>query len=293
MPGGAKAEFDPSQIDWNDFLRQILAGNYGNTGNETKLPGEREREGTPTGTGFPGGFIGEGGGGYQGGRAGHTALQPAFDRFQMSDLGIAGANPRSVAGEAPLQRLAAQSVPWAGTATPAELDAYGWINRMPEVAKGKTTGAGIMGDPAMKAAFNAFSTFEQPMIQNRASLQGLGRSSATTDKLSMGLASMMLPQIQSAQQREQHRRDRMTQAYGQAGALSTGLAQLGTGRRQSAVNQAMQVGGEGRRIAQERADAPYQDFLRRSALGENVLMGPLGGMVPSTIGSSTSTAGKF
>jgi hypothetical protein len=208
-----------------------------------------------------------------------------------SGLNIMGENPRGVAGASTLQKWAGGLVPGLSDQTEGEKKASEGYERGRTTA-GMQTASDYSNDPAVKEAVKAFQTFEQPIIQDQASLMGNGRSSGRLNDLSMGLSSMMLPQIQAAQQRDENRINRMTEAEFAAAQGNQSLGSMDYNRRQGAINTGMQVGGVQRDIAQEGMDAKYEDFLRRAAIGENALMGPFGGLVPSTIGSVTRSSGK-
>lgn len=207
-------------------------------------------------------------------------------------LNIMGANPRPVVGASDLQKYAGSLVPGLVSPTLGESMATSLYGQMPWLSQRQATGAGIATDPAVQNSVEAFKTFGAPIIQNRNSLMGLGRSNATTKDLGLGLQQFMTPAIQDALAREESSINRAVQGYGAAASGLSGLGSQETARKTNAINTAMSVGGTQRGIAQEQAQAPYEDFLRRAALGENVLMGPFGGLVPSTIGSSSTTNGK-
>lgn len=206
-------------------------------------------------------------------------------------LNIMGENPRGVAGASTLQKWAGGLVPGLSDQTEGEKKAAEGYERGRTTA-GMKTASDYSQDPAVMEAVKAFKTFEQPIIQDQASLMGNGRSSGRLNDLSMGLSSMMLPQIQAAQQRDENRINRMTEAEFAAAQGNQSLGSMDYNRRAGAINTGMQVGGVQRDIAQEGMDAKYEDFLRRAAIGENALMGPFGGLVPSTIGSVTRSSGK-
>lgn len=115
--------------------------------------------------------------------------------------------------------------------------------------------------PIVQAGQRYFQNSIAPGIGNQAELMGLGRSTATTNALAAAEAQTALPLLQG----EQSRRDQL---------ISTG----------------MQAGGIERGVAQESNEADQADFLRRQALAEQALFGPMGAM-PSTIGQSTKTSG--
>lgn len=228
----------------------------------------------------PGGGGGGGGGGAGGGGGVGGSTSGGYG------LDIAGSHPREVAGASDLQKWAGNRVTDLYGKTEGEFRAADSMRRATNAAA-MNTASDYSQDPGVMEAIKAFNTFEAPMINDRDSLTGNARGSANRNNLSMGLASMMLPQINAAQQRDENRINRITGT-----ALETGKGWQSIGaqdwqRRSGALDKAMGVGGEMRDQAQEGMDSEYEDFLRRAALGENALMGPFGGLVPSTIGSTT------
>ena len=228
------------------------------------------------GEGEPPRLLGGGAGGGGGGGAG---------------LNIQGENIRDVAGGSALQRWAGRNVQGLGDITPGERKANWAYNSVRGMGGKRITGDEVRDDPAMAAAFDAFNTFDKPMIEDSATAAGFGRSRQKGDKLSMGLQQMMLPQIQAAQGRAERGLDRDLQSYLSAGQGFQGLGAQETSRRTGALDRAMGIGDTQRGIEQERRDAPHEDFIRRAALGESMLTGPFGGLVPSTIGSSVRSSG--
>ncbi|MHC4121580.1 MAG: hypothetical protein ACYSWO_29255, partial [Planctomycetota bacterium] len=80
---------------------------------------------------------------------------------------------------------------------------------------------------------------------------------------------------------------------GQGTQFGLGLANQELARQGQSFDALSQSGDKQRSIKQERMDAPYNDFMRRAAMGESSITGPMGGIVPSSIGSQvTSTGGK-
>ena len=98
-----------------------------------------------------------------------------------------------------------------------------------------------------------------PGIENRAATSGLGRSTALTNALAATEAQTSLPLLQG----EQARRDAL-------------------------VNQALQVGDVQRGVEQAGYNTQAQDFLRRQAIAEQGVFGPLG-QLPSTFGQTTTS----
>lgn len=113
--------------------------------------------------------------------------------------------------------------------------------------------------PIVQAGHRYFTGTIAPGIENRASLSGLGRSTALTNALSAAEAQTLLPMFQQ----EQARRDLMIEA-------------------------GMRAGDAERAVEQQRYNAEAQDELRRQAIAEQALFGPMG-QLPSTFGRHTST----
>ena len=155
----------------------------------------------------------------------------------------------------------------------------------------RAQGTSIKNDPSVKAAYDAFNTFEKPMIEDAATQAGFGRSQQKGDKMSLGLQAMMLPQIQGAQAREERGLDRDLQTYMGVGSAQAGLGRDATSRKRGALDYSMGAGDVQRGVEQEGKDAGYEDFIRRASLGESALMGTFGSMVPSTIGSQVTSRG--
>lgn len=62
-----------------------------------------------------------------------------------------------------------------------------------------------------------------------------------------------------------------------------------TSRELAAIDAQLRAGGVERGVAQAREGAQAQDFLRRQALSEQALFGPLGSVLPSAIGQTSQT----
>jgi len=208
-------------------------------------------------------------------------------------IGIADENIRDVVGLTKPQQYGTniERIRDLGTRTHGEERARRQYNLASNMGGQRVTGESIAGDPAMQAAFDAFSTFEKPMIEDAATQSGYGRSLQKGDKMSMGLQQMMLPQIQAAQGREERGLDRDLQSYMSSGQGFQSLGGMETARERGALDYSLGAGDVARGVRQEQADAPYEDFIRRASLGESALMGPFGSMVPSTIGSRVSSSG--
>lgn len=117
--------------------------------------------------------------------------------------------------------------------------------------------------PIVGAGRRYFESEIAPGIENRATLSGLGRSTALENARASAEATTILPLLQ----REQARRDAM-------------------------IAEGFRGGDIERSVEQQESNAAAQDFLRRQALSEQALFGPMS-QLPSTFGQSgkTSTTG--
>jgi hypothetical protein len=236
--------------------------------------------------------------------AGDDFLPGSFDPFgggsasgtapyDISGIGIHEQNARDVAGASIDQRRAGQMANLIGAPTAGEGAAWGGLGNLFSQQGRMATGAGMATDPGILASLNTFNTFEKPMIEDSYSEMGLGRSHMKGDRMSLGLASLMQPAIQDYLGREGRMIDRDTNIAGTGIQSGLQLGQQEVGRKQAGYGALRDIGDVERGIEQERKDAPYDDFMRRAALGESALTGPFGGIVPSTIGTKvTSSGGK-
>jgi hypothetical protein len=110
----------------------------------------------------------------------------------------------------------------------------------------------------VQAGHRYFTGAIQPGIENSATLSGLGRSTALENAKAATEAQTVLPLFQG----EQARRDAM-------------------------IQQGLQAGDVQRSVEQATYNSQQQDLLRRQALAEQALFGPLG-QLPSTFGNITS-----
>lgn len=114
----------------------------------------------------------------------------------------------------------------------------------------------LAGGSATPGVLDAFNRLQVPLLQQQAMQAGLGRSGALTDALAQGQAAALMPALQL-----------QTTAAGAEAGLGDYL----------------------RQIAQQQAEAPYQDFLRRQGISESLLSGATG-LIPSSIGQRGSSA---
>lgn len=190
---------------------------------------------------------------------------------------------------------------------------------------GSATGGSSGGlNGRLMAALNLFNKTTGESIKNEMESMGLGASQHLGNALEMGRASMIMPLISEemkyqadaanrqlalgqdiARQREnaiirqaaqaeqslgrQERGIERRMAARQAGMnLGMQSAQNETNRWLEALNLGMKQGEIERGIDSERAAAIKDELLRQQALAEQALFGPLGGFLPSTLGSRTS-----
>jgi len=85
-------------------------------------------------------------------------------------------------------------------------------------------------------------------------------------------------------------RDADAREFGASNAFR-GLAGDETNRRIAGTNAEMQVGGIGRGIAQEGANAEQAERMRLTDVAKQIGLGPLTSMLPAMMGSSTTTQG--
>ena len=212
---------------------------------------------------------------------------------QLSGIGIQGENTRSIAGPSIGLKRAQQMAMEMAEPTQGESAAWGGLGDLYSMENQMATGYGMENDPAMQATYDTFEKFAAPMIADQYSEMGLGRSADKNEAMSLGLADMLMPSMQGYLDRQTGTIDRNTNIYGNA--IQSGLNLAGTelGRQNQSYSAFRDIGDVQRGIAQETMDAPWEDFMRRSSLGENALNSAFGGIVPSTIGSTvTSSGGK-
>lgn len=112
----------------------------------------------------------------------------------------------------------------------------------------------------VRAGQRYFDQSVAPGIINQATLSGIGRSTALTNALASAQSGAAVPLLQG----EQARRDAM-------------------------IGQGLQGGDVERSVSQEANNAVQADFLRRQALSEQAIYGPLG-QLPSTFGQTSKTS---
>ena len=199
--------------------------------------------------------------------------------------------PMATAPVDPLQTWTSENVKNLLNTPEAEKTAAQYGALAPIAAGRMATGAGVEKDPAVLAASAAFDKLMAPVIENQMGLAGLGRSSSLANSLALGKSSQLAPLIQDYINREQTTLNNQANMYASLMPQFSSLGAAETSRLTAALNDAMQVGGTMRGIAQEPLSAAYQDFLRRQALSEQALFVPFGAMAGPSIGpSATSTS---
>ena len=211
--------------------------------------------------------------------------------YDITGIGIHEDNARSVAGASTGQQQAGLMTDEIATPSAGEGAAWGGLGDLMSNYGRMATGQGMAQDAGVNAAFDTFQNFGAPMIQDEYSSMGLGRSDDKGEALGMGLASMMQPATQDYLSRQTGMIDRDVGIADRSIDAGMGLAGQELTRQGTAFDAYSQIGDTQRGIAQEKADAPWEDFMRRSALGETTLMGPFGGIVPSAIGSKVTSSG--
>lgn len=179
-----------------------------------------------------------------------------------------------------------------------------------QIASQRISGEQVRNDPAISAALQDFYGRVAPQIQNRATMSGLGRSTAALNSLSQAQASMLAPMYESAFGREADRlnrlgvasenelgrRERSAARVADANQNMVqqlmGLSNTMYGRQQGTAQNLMAAGGQLRDIEQAGNQAELNDFLRRQALGEQAVYAPFGGLAQAGLGSTTSQTGK-
>jgi len=160
-------------------------------------------------------------------------------------------------------------------------------------------------DPTIRAAREIFDRTGAEQVKNAMTQAGLGRSTATGDSLGRAWAGQLMPLLESQMGRQERAIERQQAAEEAQLAREQAGIERGVQARQFAANLGMQrgaadtaryaageqagerIGGLEREISQGQIDAAQREKLRLQALAEQSLFGPLGGFLPSTIGSST------
>lgn len=201
-----------------------------------------------------------------------------------------GSSPLRIAPLSGTQQYASNLVREARNRPLAEALAFRNLEGAVDAAGRRVTGEGIENAPAIKAAQRAFEINALPGIQNQMTLAGLGRSTAGADAVARQNLAYLSPLISEELAREDARNARL------AGVLQGTAGQYGnlgaaeTGRTFGTIEAAARQGEVERGAEQDTYTAAKQDELRRQALAEQALFGPLN-QLPSTFGQTTSSRG--
>ena len=165
-------------------------------------------------------------------------------------------------------------------------DSLGNLNKVMNGNIGDVLSAQSSTD-ALDKVSQMFDQYIQPTVGNQAALMGLDRGTGETNAIGAAKAQYMLPTMQQLLQLEDAGRSRNASTLlGQ----SAGYANLGTSqdaRQTNAINEAMQIGGTGRGIANQVGAANQAEISRLASAAENMSQGALG-MVPTSVGSTAS-----
>lgn len=209
-----------------------------------------------------------------------------------------------------------------GTAPEEYRSAREIVNAMRGQSARQADGSGLQEDPAYLAAMSAFDSAMRPIIENQASLSGLGRSTAMTNATASQQAQTLLPMVQDYIGRQERSIDRELDTMGRQVTDLMGLGDRAVDRRGRSIESLLGLGDRrmsgwgtqaeglmglgdrsyqrrgdqiagltgmgdyGRGIAQDQLDSRYNDWLRRAGLFESSMSGPAG-LFGSTIGGNT------
>lgn len=236
----------------------------------------------------------------------------------MSIGNFAQQNPQLIAGLSPLMAYAIEQSPGLGMVQPAHLGAFSTAATIPEITAQpipqpgaeKTalqgiqylTGGPLGMSPATTQGMKAWEQSVLPTVQNQNVLAGLGNSGAYTDAAARSATEASVPLIQTEIQNrvamipmlQEIARDetaRFTKPRDDTvKALTTMVGEmrmLGDSmfkQKLQAIQTQFAMGQVTRDIAQQQADAAYNDYLRLQALAESASFGVFGTMAPSAMG---------
>lgn len=213
--------------------------------------------------------------------------------WQPSSQGILGDNARRIIGPSQLEDWAAGRVTGLADMTPEFGAAGATLADLRAASQRRVTGESIRDDPALAAAMRQFDKQMRPMIETQAALQGLNKSTALNAATSAQQAQTVLPMIQAALGREERALEAERGGLRNIFEGQLGMSDRRSQQERSAIEQAMGIGGVGRQMSQDQADALYNDYMRRAQMLEQNINMPLqaiGGMVGST--STSRSSGK-
>lgn len=131
---------------------------------------------------------------------------------------------------------------------------------------------------ATQQAEKNFSTFQAPQIQQSANLAGLGNSGAALEAEAEGSAQAAVPFLQADQTNQLNAAGQMGQLGGQE-----------FGQQQTALTSALQAAGMPYQIAEQQAQALFNQQQQKQQFGQQVQFGP-SQLFPNVIGGGSSTS---
>jgi len=198
--------------------------------------------------------------------------------------------PREIAdiGQNPYIKSAFTKAYNIGEMSPWELAGIGTARDTIPWADERVTGFSISEqNPLVQAQKQAFMASILPEIQNQMAVAGLGRSSSAADAVANAWAQMLPSVFESELGREERRIER---GLGARQGLANYLAGAGGQyfqRQQAQYGALRDIGDWYQNYLQSRADTRNEEIGRLQGIAENALFQPLGGFLPSTIGSRT------
>src|SRR5262245_34026527 len=169
-----------------------------------------------------------------GGTRTKTTQEPQVPQY-LSDLTqTSGERIKEYQAADPLTGYAKASPLKVAPLSARESTGFGMIPQIQEQAKRRVTGETILNSPSYQAANKAYETAIMPGIENRATLSGLGRSTALTNADAAARAAYLQPTIENifgqeerGLQGEQQAVLNTINAYSGAGATERGIEQAG------------------------------------------------------------------
>jgi len=283
MPGGGK---------------YYTQGSPGGTGNWLSESFAQQNQGQPLVSVGPDGKLVPYGGGQEGAYINIPAAPPQFIGMPGTEYqktpDFTAAHPQGIADLSPLEQWAMLMTPGMWDRPEAEQQSMDYATQIGGAQVPSNVpyyqGSAFQESPFYQTGKTAFEEGIAPLIENQMALSGLGTSSSLANALSLGWGQQV-PQIlsQYATQYVEPQLQRQMQQQQLIASMIPQLAGLGaqeTGRELQTINAALQAGGLERGVRQAQEDALYADLLRRQALSEQALFGPMG-MLPSAVGSRT------
>ena len=204
------------------------------------------------------------------------------DTTWRPDQGAYAWAPAGVAGPSALEGQAASGASTVGQAS-SEFnlagDAYAG-------GMGSVSGKGIKDMPAIQEALGIFEESIRPSVLNQAALTGMDAGTAENVALAKAKASYLMPTIFKGLDLEESAKGRSLMA----GQGYAGLAGQGDARRFGAIEAQSRIGREGRAITQAEMDAQERERQRLISASERINLGPLASLLPSVMGSTTTTS---